>query len=185
MAHFGLLGALDWSDSEAVADFLVGTERLCAGTGAPFDAAREEMRVARVMTRASNLPSMFNHATRATREEWAGQYRKIGCPTLVIHGEDDPILPIATGEALAESIPGASLNALAGVGHEIPPRVIPAMAAQIATHVKGGAWDDLTCRGMPHRQCRRSEASRFCAPADRLCPSKVVNAKSAGRARAG
>lgn len=135
--HFGALGALDWSDHEAVADFLVESERLCAGTGAPFDEYRERLRVARVISRTDSLPSMFNHGGVATREDWTGRYRQINCPVLVIHGDEDPILPIENGEAIAEGIPGASLSVLAKTGHEIPPPIIPGIAKQIAAHVRG------------------------------------------------
>jgi pimeloyl-ACP methyl ester carboxylesterase len=39
----------------------------------------------------------------------------------VVHSADDPMFPLAHGEALAGAIPGARLVRLSGVGHEIPP----------------------------------------------------------------
>lgn len=135
--HFGGLASLDWSDAAAVAAFLVETERLCAGTGAPFDADRERARVARVMARTDSLPSMFNHGALTTREDWTGRFREIACPVLVIHGAEDPILPIENGRAIASGIPGASLTVLAGTGHEIPLPSIPDIAGRIAAHVRG------------------------------------------------
>jgi pimeloyl-ACP methyl ester carboxylesterase len=45
----------------------------------------------------------------------------IGAPTLVLHGTDDPMFPLAHGEALAAEIPGATLLPLDGMGHEVPP----------------------------------------------------------------
>ena len=135
--HFGTLGTLDWSDRGAVADFLVESERLCAGTGAPFDEDRERTRVERVMSRTGSLPSMFNHGALATREDWTGRFREVSCPVLVIHGAEDPILPIENGRAIADGIPGALLTVLAGTGHEIPLSRIPDIADQIALHVRG------------------------------------------------
>ena len=135
--HFGALGSLDWSDQEAVADFLVESQRLCAGTGTSFDEGRERARVARVMLRADNLPSMFNHGTLTTREDWTGRYRQISCPVLVIHGAEDPILPVENGKAIAEGIPGASLTVIAGTGHEIASPGISDIAEQIAGLVRG------------------------------------------------
>ena len=38
-------------------------------------------------------------------------------PTLVIHGDEDRMLPIANGRLIAERIPGARLEVLEGVGH--------------------------------------------------------------------
>lgn len=135
--HFGKLGSLDWSDREAVADFLIESERLCAGTGAPFDEDRERARVERVMSRTGSLPSMFNHGALATREDWTGRLREIACPVLVIHGAEDPILPLENGRAIAGAIQGASLAVLAGTGHEIPLPGIPDIAEEIAAHVRG------------------------------------------------
>jgi pimeloyl-ACP methyl ester carboxylesterase len=38
-------------------------------------------------------------------------------PTLVIHGTDDPLVPVQNGKLLAERIPGARLLLLPGCGH--------------------------------------------------------------------
>lgn len=42
---------------------------------------------------------------------------EIRVPTLVIHGDADPIVPYANGQALASAIPHAKLVTLPGVGH--------------------------------------------------------------------
>ncbi len=44
---------------------------------------------------------------------------QIAVPTLVIHGEEDRILPPENGRRLAEAIPGARLIALPGAAHAI------------------------------------------------------------------
>ncbi|MBV8681320.1 MAG: alpha/beta hydrolase [Caulobacteraceae bacterium] len=50
--------------------------------------------------------------------------RTITAPTVVIHGEDDPLVPLAGGRDTAENIPGAELIIVSGVGHELPPPVL-------------------------------------------------------------
>ena len=65
LKHFEGLGTLDWSNRRDVADFLVASERLCAGSREPFDEHHARDRIDRVMSRSDTLPSMFNH----------GQYR--------------------------------------------------------------------------------------------------------------
>ena len=42
---------------------------------------------------------------------------EIRVPTLVIHGDADPVVPYANGQALAANIPNAKFVTLAGVGH--------------------------------------------------------------------
>lgn len=136
LEHFGILGSIDWSDRKAVADFLLTTQRLCAGTWGAFDEDRERARIERVLSRTPSVASMFNHASLATREDWHGRFRDIDCPTLVLHGEDDPILPLENGRAIAHGILGAALTVLSKVGHEIPLPVIAGMADRIVAHAK-------------------------------------------------
>jgi pimeloyl-ACP methyl ester carboxylesterase len=136
MAHFRALGALDWSDGVAVTEFLVESERLCAGSGAPFDAEAAKALALRVLARTDSPASMFNHGSLTTRQEWTGGYRKIACPVLVIHGAEDPILPIGNGLALAEGVSGARIEVMPGVGHELPQRCFAALADWIAAHVR-------------------------------------------------
>jgi pimeloyl-ACP methyl ester carboxylesterase len=47
----------------------------------------------------------------------SGRLGEIGAPTLVIHGDADPLVPLANGLILAEGIPGARLIVYPGVGH--------------------------------------------------------------------
>ena len=44
----------------------------------------------------------------------------IGAPTLVVHGSDDPLLPVANGRRLSELIPDVRYVELPGVGHLVP-----------------------------------------------------------------
>lgn len=44
-------------------------------------------------------------------------------PTLVIHGTDDPLIRVQAGTATAEAIPGAQLELIEGMGHDLPPLV--------------------------------------------------------------
>ncbi len=135
LEHFATLANLDWSKPQLVRDFLMNAERLCAGSGQPFDFERANARVEAVMSHSPQLASAYNHGWVQLRDDWTGQYRQITKPTLVIHGEDDPILPIENGEALASGIPGARLLVLPGVGHELPVRVMHTLVEEISAHV--------------------------------------------------
>ena len=50
------------------------------------------------------------------------QARKVRCPTLVIHGDDDQRVPYADGESIAALVPGARLLSIGGGGHLMPAR---------------------------------------------------------------
>ena len=43
--------------------------------------------------------------------------KDVAAPTLVVHGDEDEMLPVANGRMVAERIPGARLEILEGVGH--------------------------------------------------------------------
>jgi pimeloyl-ACP methyl ester carboxylesterase len=50
--------------------------------------------------------------------------KTITAPTVVIHGDADPLVPLAGGRDTAENIPGAELIVVPGVGHEMPAAVL-------------------------------------------------------------
>jgi pimeloyl-ACP methyl ester carboxylesterase len=61
-----------------------------------------------------------------------GALRDVTVPTVVIHGELDPLIDISGGRATAAAIPGAEFVVLPGVGHGIPADAIPVMVEAIA-----------------------------------------------------
>jgi pimeloyl-ACP methyl ester carboxylesterase len=134
-AHVGGLADLDWSNKPEVIDFLVEIARLSTGT-APYDPAEARREVERVVAYSPNPPSMFNHASLTTREDWTGAYARISVPTLVVHGALDPLLPLANGEALARHIKGAKLVVLPDTGHELPAHALPTLAEAVIAHVR-------------------------------------------------
>lgn len=60
--------------------------------------------------------------------------RDVKIPTLVLHGEDDPLVKVEGGRATAAAIPGASLKTIKGMGHDLPLALIDEMAEAIANH---------------------------------------------------
>ncbi len=60
----------------------------------------------------------------------------VSCPTLVVHGRDDVLVPLAGGEDTARSIPGAELVVIDGMGHNLPPALDARLAGLIARHVQ-------------------------------------------------
>lgn len=53
----------------------------------------------------------------------SGQLSQIAAPTLVIHGEQDRLVPLENGQRLADAIPGAELLTLPDGGHAFPTEV--------------------------------------------------------------
>ncbi len=56
---------------------------------------------------------------------------RIACPTLVIHGEADPLVPIACGRDTARRIAGARFFSVPGMGHDLPLQLEPVLLGQM------------------------------------------------------
>lgn len=59
---------------------------------------------------------------------------QLSMPTLVIHGDSDPLVDSSGGVATAEAVPGAELWMLPGVGHDLPPELFGELAKRVAIH---------------------------------------------------
>jgi pimeloyl-ACP methyl ester carboxylesterase len=53
-------------------------------------------------------------------------------PTHVIHGAADPLVPVGAGHDLGARIPGATLDVIEGMGHDLPKELWPRFVAGIA-----------------------------------------------------
>jgi pimeloyl-ACP methyl ester carboxylesterase len=62
--------------------------------------------------------------------------KKITAPTLVLHGADDPLVPLAAGRDTAANIAGARLEVVEGMGHDFPPTLLARLALRIAEHCR-------------------------------------------------
>ena len=60
--------------------------------------------------------------------------KKLSVPTLVLHGADDPLVPVEAGTHTAAQIPGSTLTVIPGMGHDIAPGLIPILVEAIANH---------------------------------------------------
>jgi pimeloyl-ACP methyl ester carboxylesterase len=63
--------------------------------------------------------------------------KKIKVPTLVLHGEDDPLLPVECGRDVARLVPAAQIQTYPGWGHDFPKGMIPTVIDRITTFCKG------------------------------------------------
>ncbi|MBV8219462.1 MAG: alpha/beta fold hydrolase, partial [Solirubrobacterales bacterium] len=66
-----------------------------------------------------------------------GRLDRIRAPTLVVHGAEDRVIPVANAYRSAERVPGAELRILEHAGHLYPteePAVDEAIGAFFAAH---------------------------------------------------
>jgi pimeloyl-ACP methyl ester carboxylesterase len=132
-AYFESAPEVDWADPEAVVRQQLEHARGLASRSVPFDEAATRSMVEHALGRTADVrASLTNHnVARSDRQPWFDRLGEIRVPTLVVHGDEDPLFPLGLAEAMANEIPGATLLVLAGVGHEFVRRswatVIPAV----------------------------------------------------------
>jgi len=62
--------------------------------------------------------------------------RAVTVPTVVIHGEVDPLIDVSGGRATAAAVPGAELLVIPGMGHDLPVGARPQIVAAIARNAR-------------------------------------------------
>jgi pimeloyl-ACP methyl ester carboxylesterase len=112
--------------------------RAIGSPGYPADEARLKERIERDYRR-SFYPEGVGRQFAAIVED--GDRRKrlrgVSAPTLVIHGIDDPLVPVEGGRDTAAHIPGARLHEIAGMGHDLPLELVDEIADSLAAHAGG------------------------------------------------
>lgn len=124
-----------FTDREA---YLAHQVELNRALGSPLYPAREEeLRAfaARSADRAWNPqgPGRQLAASRGAADRRAA-LRNIEVPTLVIHGADDPLIPVECGEDIAENVPGAWMLKIRGMGHDLPSELFDLFVATVAAN---------------------------------------------------
>ncbi len=108
-------------EREAYVGHYVNVWRRIWSPGFPF----EEERVRRFMQMSYDRSYYPQGMARQNTAVIAGGDRRpslssIKVPTLVVHGADDPLIPVEGGKDTARVIPGARLLIINGMGHDMP-----------------------------------------------------------------
>jgi len=61
--------------------------------------------------------------------------KAVRCPALVLHGDSDTVIPVAAAKDAAESIAGAELVVVPGMGHSFPESLVPVLLKHIGDFV--------------------------------------------------
>lgn len=124
-------------DRESLIQHSMNTWKLIGSPGYPTDEATLRAMVERDQKRSLYPRGM----ARQTLAIMAAKSRlpllkQITAPTLVIHGEADPLVPVAAGRELGQQIPGARLETIPGMGHDLPAPLLPRIGQLILGHVR-------------------------------------------------
>jgi pimeloyl-ACP methyl ester carboxylesterase len=91
----------------------------------PTDEAQLRAEIARDIARSYD-PAGFERQAAAILAEGDRReaLRQLTVPTVVVHGDADPLVPVANGYDTAATIPGADLRIIPGLGHDFPAPLI-------------------------------------------------------------
>jgi pimeloyl-ACP methyl ester carboxylesterase len=137
IAHHIFFSRPTGSDPEALVEHLVRSRKMIGSPAYPRSDAEWREQVVAAMQRGFYPPG-FGRQTAAVIADGSRvqRLRQLQVPTLVIHGRDDPLIPVAHGIDTAEQIPGARLEIIDGMGHDIPPPLVPHLTSLIIDHAR-------------------------------------------------
>ncbi len=121
--------------------FIKHMERVFSVIGSPeySDQGREEIRaIAAASFERDSDPHGSGRQLAAiiAAGDRTAELRRIGAPTLVIHGSADPLIAPSGGRATARAIPGARLLMVPGMGHDLPRALWSQLIDAIASHAQ-------------------------------------------------
>ncbi len=98
-----------------------GARRVCAAVAAPGWAERHPNEIEEFVAIARHRPmsrdAYLRQLAACRAHDVSDRLDRIAAPTLVLHGDVDPLVPLANGEHLAAGIAGARLKVYADTGH--------------------------------------------------------------------
>lgn len=123
-------------DEEAVVEHGLNIGRNIGSPGYPPDPERARERVLKNVRRSVYPPGLPRQLAAIIDDgDRRGRLAQVTTPTLVLHGEDDPLVKLEAGKDTAAHIPGAKLVTIPGWGHDLPVELVDRLADEIAAHV--------------------------------------------------
>ncbi len=111
----------------------IATWKRIGSPGFPFNQARTAQLAGEAYDRCYDPAGVSRQfaAILGTPDRTAA-LRRLDLPTVVLHGEADPLIAVSGGRATATAVPGARLVTYPGMGHDLPDALWPSFADEIA-----------------------------------------------------
>ena len=92
------------------------------------------IKILKSMEKHGNNPDSGHMAAVGLSPNRFKRLKEITIPTLIIHGTEDPLIPVDHGMAISEQIPNSEKLIIKGMGHNFPTSVIPVIIDQMIDH---------------------------------------------------
>lgn len=124
-------------DEEVLIEHGIKISNAIGSPGFRPDPERQRERV-RESVRRSVYPAGLHRQVAAIIDDGdrTERLKSITAPTLVLHGEADPLVKVEGGHATAAAIRGAKIKTYPGWGHDLPEELVHPLADDIAEHAK-------------------------------------------------
>jgi pimeloyl-ACP methyl ester carboxylesterase len=121
------------SDRAQFLDHMVQSFRTIGSPGFELDEVAFRDRIGRAFDRSYDPGGVARQLVAALADgNRKPRLRSVRAPTVVIHGKQDPLVPVEAGIDTADGIPGARLVVIDGMGHDLPrgawPQIVDAIA---------------------------------------------------------
>ncbi len=135
-----LTAPIQSTEEEWLIEHGIAIQRAIGSPGFTPDPERQRARVTQTIRR-SVYPAGLPRQLAAIIDDGDRTKRLAGVtvPTLVLHGEGDPLVKVEAGRATAEAIPDAKLVTIPGWGHDLPQELIGRLADEITAHAGASA----------------------------------------------
>jgi pimeloyl-ACP methyl ester carboxylesterase len=149
-------------DEEGFLAASVASTRVIGSSAYPADEAQLRADALAAFKRAYN-PAGFlrQYAAANASGDRRASLNKIVAPTLVLHGADDPLVPLAGGRDTAENIAGAELRVIPGMGHDLPQQLYDTFVDAIDANCRRARQVPFSAR---LERAQRSAAARRSRP---------------------
>jgi pimeloyl-ACP methyl ester carboxylesterase len=125
---------------DSIVDHYVRLYGLIGSPGFPQPEDALRTRLARSITRAYHPAGVARQLVAIAADgDRTPLLDRIVAPTVVLHGRDDALVPVAAGHDLAARIRASTLDVIDGWGHDLPPGVWPRLVERIAANAARAA----------------------------------------------
>lgn len=118
----------------------IKTYRMIGSPKFPIPDAQLRQRVTQMYQRGVYFDGTKRQALAITESGDRTTYlQTITRPTLIIHGDQDPLVPLACGVDSAKKIANSRLEIIAGMGHSLPQLLVPRLCDLMVEHFNTAA----------------------------------------------
>ncbi|MEQ1439812.1 alpha/beta hydrolase [Fontimonas sp. SYSU GA230001] len=124
-------------DREGLIAHGMQTWRMIGSPGFPEDEPVLRDKVARQLERNIHPQGFVRQMTAIMASgSRAPLLRRVTAPALIIHGKEDPLVPVPAAHDLARHLPHARVEIIDGMGHDLPRALLPRIERSILRHVE-------------------------------------------------